>query len=265
MPPLITLTSDFGTRDSYVAELKGVLLSEGPPDLRVIDLSHELSPFDIHGAALFVRAALPRFPAGTVHVTVVDPGVGSARRALIVRLATMTLVGPDNSVFSYLFDGSEEVFEIDAERLGARRISSTFHGRDIFAPVAARLAAGIAPDALGTPTDTYQHMAFPMVEMSGDVLHGRIIHVDRFGNLITNITEATLAGFLGDGRTAEITVGEHPVRGVLDHYGQVKSGELLALIGSSGLVEIAAREQSAAKMLGAQVGRVVRVRSRREG
>lgn len=259
MPPLITLTSDFGTRDAYVAELKGVLFSEGPPDLRVVDLSHELSPFDVHGAALFVRAALPRFPMGTVHIAVIDPGVGSERQGLIVRLPSMTLVGPDNSVFSYLFDGREEVFVIDPAKLGERRISRTFHGRDLFAPVAARLAGGTAAEALGTPAEAYQHMAFPMVEMSGDVLSGRIIHVDRYGNLITNVTEATLAGFLDGSEGVAITLAEHTVRRLADHYAAGKSGELLALIGSSGLLEVAAREASAAKMLGVEVGRTVRV------
>jgi S-adenosyl-L-methionine hydrolase (adenosine-forming) len=260
MGQLITLTTDFGTRDSYVAELKGVLLSEGPPDLRIVDLSHQLPPFDVHAAALFVRAALPRFPAGTIHLAVVDPGVGSARRALIVSLRGMTLVGPDNSLFGYLFDGSEQVYAIDPARLGERRIASTFHGRDLFAPVAARLANGEAPDTFGARVDSYEHMAFPMVEMSGDVLHGRVIHIDRYGNLITNVSEATLRGFLGDApHTAAISLGEHGATALVEHYAQGKPGELVALIGSSGLVELAAREDSAARMLGAEVGRVVRV------
>jgi len=259
--PILTLTTDFGTRDAYVAELKGVLLSEGPPDLRIVDLSHELAPFDIHGAALFVRAALPRFPPGTVHLVVVDPGVGSERRALIVKHRDMTLVGPDNCVFSYLLDGGEEVYAIDRERLGTRPVSSTFHGRDLFAPVAARLAAGSAPAAFGIPADGVQRMAFPMVEMSGEVLHGRIIHVDRYGNLITNIGEPMLRGFLGTLGPDRVCLmmGEHAIRKHVDHYAQGKRGELVTLIGSAGFVEIAAREASAASLLAAEVGRAVRV------
>src|SRR4051794_7004413 len=109
---LLTLTTDFGTKDSYVAELKGVLLCEGPASLRLVDLSHELAPFDIHAAAMFLRAALPRFPVGSIHLAVVDPGVGSARRALIVERPDMVLVGPDNALFSYLFDGRESVYAI---------------------------------------------------------------------------------------------------------------------------------------------------------
>lgn len=260
-PPLVTLTTDFGTRDAYVAELKGVLLSEGPPDLRVVDLSHELSPFDVHGAALFVRAALPRFPVGSVHLVVVDPGVGSQRRALIVQRNDMTLVGPDNCVFSYLLDGSETLYEIDRDALGERPISSTFHGRDLFAPVAARLAAGMAADTLGRPLESVQRMAFPMVEIRGDALQGRIIHVDRYGNLVTNIGESTLRGFLGARASGSmcLMVGEHAIRKRVDHYAEGKRGELVVLIGSAGFVEIAAREASAASLLAAEVGRNVRV------
>ena len=115
MAQCITLTTDFGTQDPYVAQLKGVLLSEGPKGLQIVDLSHDLAPFDVHAAALFVRAALPRFPTGTLHLAVVDPGVGSERRALIVSLRGMTLIGPDNCLFSYLFDGSEQVYAIDTQ------------------------------------------------------------------------------------------------------------------------------------------------------
>ncbi|MET0343429.1 MAG: SAM-dependent chlorinase/fluorinase [Polyangiales bacterium] len=259
MARCITLTTDFGTRDPYVAEVKGVLLSDGPKGLQLVDLSHDLPPFDVHAAALFVRAALPRFPTGTIHLAVVDPGVGSQRRALIVSLRGMTLVGPDNCLFSYLFDGSEQVHAIDPARLGAKHISSTFHGRDLFAPVAARLAQGEPPDTFGPRIDSYQHMAFPMVEIRGDALYGRVIHVDRYGNLITNVSDTTLRGFLGDDpRGATISLGEHAAP-LLDHYAQARTGQLLALIGSSGLVELAAREASAASMLGAEVGRVVKV------
>lgn len=263
MASLLTLTTDFGTRDPYVAELKAVLLSEGPPDLRLVDLSHELAPFDVHAAALFLRAALPRFPAGTLHLVVVDPGVGSARRPLIVRRHDMTLVGPDNAVFSYLLDGSEELYEIDRTRLAPRAISSTFHGRDLFAPVAARLACGEPPESFGTRVETAQRMAFPMVEMSGDVLHGRVIHVDRYGNLITNIAETMLRGFLGQAeRRMRLAIGEQTIQALVDHYAEGKPGELVALIGSSGLLEIAAREASASAILRVEVGRGVRVQRR---
>jgi S-adenosyl-L-methionine hydrolase (adenosine-forming) len=261
MAPLITLTTDFGTRDAYVAELKAVLFSEGPPDLRVVDLSHELAPFDVHAAALFVRAALPRFPQGTIHVAVVDPGVGSDRAALIVRLRGMTLIGPDNCLFSYLFDGTEEVFLLDREKLGGREVSNTFHGRDVFAPAAARIAAGARAEEFGPRAGSYKRMAFPMVEVSGDALHGRIIHIDHYGNLITNISAATLKGFLGGDASTRlsIAIGEQHVRSWVDFYAQGEAGQLVALIGSSGLLEVAAREASAQRKLNVEVGRAIRV------
>jgi hypothetical protein len=262
------LTTDFGTADPYVAEMKGVLLSAGPPDLRLLDLSHELPAFDVHAAALFLRAAVPRFPPGSIHLVVVDPGVGSARAPIVARIGTQLLVGPDNRVFGYLFDGSEEVYVADPALIGARSLSATFHGRDLFAPLAARLAHGAAPHELGTRAESYQHLVFPLVELSGDTLVGRVIHIDRFGNLITNITRSVLLGFLqprGDANTPErehaavVSVGEQKVRGLSTHYAQAKTGELLALIGSNQLLEVAVREGSAALKLGAQAGKQVRI------
>lgn len=266
MTALITLTTDFGTRDSYVAELKGVLYSEGPPNLRVVDLSHELVPFDVHAAAWFVRAALPRFPPGSVHVVVIDPGVGSARRALVVQLPMMTLVGPDNGLFSYLYDGREVVYAIDVARLGTRTVSRTFHGRDLFAPVAAQLASGVSAASFGPRVETYVRMAGPLVEITGDVLHGRVLHVDHYGNLITNLSEATLRQFVGNEEARlgvdallRVRIGQHVVDRLVDHYAQAERGELIALIGSSGLLEVAAREQSAAQKLGLEQGSTVSV------
>jgi S-adenosyl-L-methionine hydrolase (adenosine-forming) len=253
MTPLITLTTDFGTRDAYVAELKGVLYSEGPAGLTVVDLSHELAPFDVHAAALFVRAALPRFPQGAVHLCVIDPGVGSARRALIVERSDRLLVGPDNGLFSYLYDGSERVYAIER---GLRATSSTFHGRDLFAPVAARLAAGAAPASFGARLEGYERHALPSVDLSEDALLGRVIHVDHFGNLLTNITRQTLASFAGE-HALQIAVADRVIVGLVDHYAQAEG--LLALIGSSGWLEVAVREGSAAELLAVKVGQPLRV------
>jgi S-adenosyl-L-methionine hydrolase (adenosine-forming) len=260
------MTSDFGTSDPYVAEMKGVLASEGPPDLRVLDLSHELPAFDVLAAALFLRSAVPRFPAGTIHLVVVDPGVGSARAPLIVRIGQQLLVGPDNRQFGYLLDGQEQVFEIDPARLGTREISRTFHGRDLFAPAAAQLARGVSPEQLGTRIDSYQHLVFPMVEFVGDTLAGRVIHVDRFGNLITNISRAALYDFLAPLPLdrALVSLGERHVR-LVSHYAEGEPGELLALVGSSGLLELALREGHAAAKLAVQPGKQVRVLRAGEG
>jgi S-adenosylmethionine hydrolase len=201
---------------------------------------------------------------------VVDPGVGSERAPIVAKLADQLLVGPDNRVFGYLFDGSEEVYVADPTLLGVRALSATFHGRDLFAPLAARLARGAAPSELGARAESYQHLLFPLVELSGDTLLGRVIHVDRFGNLITNITRSVLLGFLnagGEARTTEsqpgrallIHLGEQKVRGLSTHYAEAKPGELLALIGSNQLLELAVREGSAALKLGAQVGKSIRI------
>jgi S-adenosylmethionine hydrolase len=252
---LVTLSTDFGTCDAYVAELKGVLYSEGPAALRVVDLSHELAPFDVRGAALFVRAALPRFPPGSVHVVVVDPGVGSARRPIAASVHGQLLVGPDNGVFGLLYDGSELVHEI---AVGGRALSSTFHGRDLFAPAAACLAAGASLDALGARLDTYACLELPVAAARDGVLLGEVIHVDRFGNLITNIAAPALRAFLGE-QALRVELGAHIVQGLSDHYAEAAPGGLLALIGSSGLLEVAVREGSAAQRLGVRVGSPVRV------
>jgi S-adenosylmethionine hydrolase len=260
MAELITLTTDFGTQDSYVAEMKGVLLSEGPASLRIVDLSHELPPFDVANTAHFVRATLPRFPAGTVHVVVVDPGVGSSRRPLAAEVGGQLVVGPDNGVFAYVFDRNTIVHAIDVERL-ARPISATFHGRDVFAPVAARLSRGVPLAHIGPRIDSYQHLPFPMVEIQASTLTGRIIRIDRYGNLITNIPRSTLVGFLAGAPpgSVEVQVAERVVRGVLDHYAEAKLGDLLAVIGSAELLEVAVREGNAAHKLGAQIGASVRL------
>jgi S-adenosylmethionine hydrolase len=170
-------------------------------------------------------------------------------------------VGPDNRQFGYLFDGQEQVYRIDPARLGQREQSQTFHGRDVFAPAAARLAHGQLPEALGTRVDSYQHLVFPMVEFVGDTIAGKVIHVDRFGNLITNIGQAALLGFLGAApmRGALVALGDKLVRGIVSHYAEAKPGEFLALIGSSGLLELAVREGNAAEKLGIQPGKLVRV------
>ena len=259
--PLITLSTDFGTRDSYQAEMKGVLLCEGAPDLRLLDLTHDLAPYDVHGAALFVRSALPRFPPGTIHVVVVDPGVGSARKPLVARAHGQFLVGPDNGVFGYLFGGDEQVHVIDTDSL-ARDVSPTFHGRDVFAPVAARLSQGAALESFGAVAQGYQRLVFPLVEVRADALIGRVIYVDRFGNLISNISDATLRAFMGDapGESVFVQVAERTVRGLVSHYAAVEKVQPLALSGSSGLLEVAVREGHAADKFGLGVGAPVRVR-----
>jgi S-adenosylmethionine hydrolase len=259
--PLITLTTDFGTRDSYVAQLKGTLLSEGPPGLRLLDLSHELTPFDVTGAAWFLRQAVPRFPAHTVHLVVVDPGVGSARTPLMVRLGQQQLVGPDNGIFGLLYTGREEVFAIDLGSVEGRPLSSTFHGRDLFAPIAARLAAGGRCEDFGRAITHYRRLAWPLPVPGQGGLVGEVVHVDHYGNLITNLA-GELVMQLGGREQLAFRIPGAELCGLHDHYAEVAVGEALALLGSSGYVELSVREGSAARALGAQRGTAVLVTKR---
>jgi len=255
--PRITLSTDFGTRDSYVAQLKGVLYSEGPADLQVVDLSHELAPFDVLSAAWFVREAITRFPPQTLHLVVVDPGVGSARRPIVARVADQVLVGPDNGVFGALYDGGESVLEIEPARLGGRALSSTFHGRDLFAPAAARLARGEPCEGFARVITDYARLALPEPRAERDVLVGQVMHVDHYGNLVTNLSAGAVRA-LGHAERLTFQILGQEVAPLRDHYAQVQPGELIALVGSSDRVEISVREGSAAERLRARLGTLVR-------
>jgi len=264
---LVTLTTDFGTRDPYVAQLKAVLYAGGAGSLQVLDLSHELPAQDVREAALFVAAALPRFPAGTIHVVVVDPDVGSARRALAVRCGEQLCVGPDNGVLSLLFDRTTQAVELDPVRLGISQLSATFHGRDLFAPAAAALARGTALEGLGQNLArggaALVRLEFAVPAPEGTGFIGEVIHVDRFGNLITNLQRAQLAA-LSDNPTAESARGfALTLRGrssrLVGHYAEVPVGCLMAVVGSSDRLELAARNASAAELTGARIGDRVRL------
>jgi S-adenosylmethionine hydrolase len=252
----VTLTTDFGTRDPYVAQLKAVLYAQGPESLEVIDLSHEIEPQNLREAALFVRAAWPRFPAGTIHMVVVDPGVGSARRALAVANRAHSMLGPDNGVLSLVFDGTSRAVEIEPSRLGAASISATFHGRDVFAPAAARLAHGAALDMLGPAADQLVRLSLPTPQRQSNRLRGEIIHVDRFGNLITNLSRAEL-GALQQSAPSRVRLGDGAVLPWVHCYAEAPAGVAVALMGSSELVEIAVRDASARRLTGAAVGDAV--------
>jgi S-adenosylmethionine hydrolase len=237
MRPLVTLLTDFGTADGYVAEMKGVLLAHAP-EAQLVDATHDVPPHDVESARLALARYWRRFPEGTVHVAVVDPGVGSERRALAVASHGRFLVGPDNGVLSpaLLLPGARAVtLPVPA---GA---SATFHGRDVFAPAAARLAGGVALEALGDPCDDPLVRRTPEAHRLADgAVRGEVIAVDRFGNLITNLIAR---------RAATFELAGHRVP-MARTYADVAPGALLALTGSSGLVEIAQRDGSAARELG---------------
>lgn len=241
----ITLLTDFGTADGYVAELKGVLISLAP-GAPIVDLSHEIPPQDIAMARLTVARYWRRFPVGTVHMVVVDPGVGTTRAAIAIESDGRFLVGPDNGVLS------PALFTLDARVVQIRidpTASATFHGRDVFAPVAARLASGTPLDEIGEPyADAVRLRTPPPRRDAHGLLHGEVLTLDRFGNIITNLMTREASGMVKiAGRAARL----------VRTYGEASRGELVALVGSSGFVEIAVREGSAAAALGVQRGDVV--------
>ena len=245
MPSLVTLLTDFGTADGYVAEMKGVLYTRAP-GVTVVDLSHEITPQDVDAARLAVTRYWRRFPRGTVHLVVVDPGVGSARQALGVASDGRFLVGPDNGVLSpaLLIPGAAAVSL--AVPPGA---SATFHGRDVFAPAAAALARGALLDSLGSPHRNPVIRRTPEVRRDGDGWScGEVLVIDRFGNAITNLLAM---------HATEVCVGNHVLR-LSRTYADVGVGEPVALVGSSGLIEIAVRDGSAAAVLGLTRGTSVR-------
>ena len=245
--PVITLLTDFGTSDGYVAEMKGVLLSSAP-SAQVIDLSHDIPPHDVEAARLAVARYWRRFPPGTTHLVVVDPGVGSDRFGLAVLSEGRFLVGPDNGVLSpaLLLPGARAVsLPVPADA------APTFHGRDVFAPAAATLARGAPLDTLGQPLDDPIVRRTPEAVREDDGwLRGEVIVIDRFGNAVTN-----LLGVHG----GDVLIGTRdiPLRRT---YADVATGEAVALVGSSGLIEIAVRDGSAAHTLGLTRGSTVRVR-----
>ena len=259
-PTIITLTTDFGTRDAYVAQLKGVLLA-GCPGATLIDLTHEIEAQDVSGGALFLAAAIPLFPEGTIHLAVVDPGVGSGRRAIALQAGGQTLVCPDNGLATlYLRERRLEVaHEIANQELLRAPISSTFHARDVFAPVAAHLACGGVLEELGPAVAELVTLDVPSARMEGGVVRGEVQHVDRFGNAITTIRSSDLVAM----QRPIVHAAGRELGALRRTYADAGLGEALALVGSADYVEIAVRDGSAARQLGLRRGDPVEVREAR--
>ncbi|MGH7303971.1 MAG: SAM hydrolase/SAM-dependent halogenase family protein [Candidatus Rokuibacteriota bacterium] len=247
---VITLTTDFGTRDAYVAEMKGAILSI-TRDVHVVDVTHDVAPRDILEGALALEAAAPRFPAATIHVAVVDPGVGTARRGLVVAAGEQLFVGPDNGLFTpFLGEASWRAFELRAAEFRGARVSPTFHGRDIFAPAAAHLARGVEPERFGPAVTDPVRLVWPEVRVSDDRVGGAVVHVDRFGNLVTSIHADAIASL---GSRVAVRVGGRSLP-LVRTYTDLRRGDPGALLGSSDRLEIAVNAGSAAKALGARPG-----------
>jgi len=243
--------------------MKGVILSSNPT-VRVIDLTHEISPQDIAGAAFTLLAAYRSFPAGTVHLAVVDPGVGSARRPILVMAGEQYFVGPDNGSFSYLFDREPDalVFHLTEQSYFHQPVSATFHGRDIFAPIAAALANGVEPEKLGVLISDPIRLDPLQPKRSGaGKLSGRILHIDRFGNCITNFTPGELTSESLE-RGARLTVNRKVIKSFKRFFSEEggSRNQLFTIWGSAGFLEIAAQNRSAAKILRAERGQPVMAR-----
>ena len=235
---IITLTTDFGLADPYVGIMKGVILSINP-DVRLVDITHEIEPGAVNEAAFIIREAHAHFPAGTVHLGVIDPGVGGDRRPVVFQTKKFLFIGPDNGLFwpTIMEYEEAETIVLTKEDYFLKNISHTFHGRDIFAPVAAHLSMGVDPKRMGRFQDDPVKLEIPGPFKNGDRLIGIVIRVDRFGNLITNIHGGNLREFL-DKSAPVVKIGERVIRGLRRTYSEVSEGELLALIGSSRFLEI---------------------------
>jgi S-adenosyl-L-methionine hydrolase (adenosine-forming) len=263
-PRLITLLTDFGTSDYFVSAMKGVILSINPA-ASVVDITHEISPHDIEAAAFTLVAASQSFPSETIHLAVVDPGVGSARRPILVEAGGQYFVGPDTGIFSYVCDSepAARVFHLSNSDHFRIPVSSTFHGRDVFAPVAAALSRGIAPSAFGEQISDPVRLAPIALEKSRDgSLKGRIIHIDRFGNCITNITPNDLTEKMIAGG-AYLVVNDSKVKSFQKFFSESDGAgrKVFGIWGGAGFLELAAREKSAARILKAKRGQKVVVRA----
>jgi len=257
-PPVATLLTDFGLADTYVAQVKGALLSL-VPEVVVVDATHAIAPGDVVGGCLALESILPHFAAGTVHLAVVDPGVGTPRLPIAVAAGGWFAVGPDNGLLTPLLALAEaRVHEIRTGRFARTTVAPTFHGRDLFAPAAAHLLAGGAIDALGPAVAGSVVAPLPEGRPVVGGIDGEIVHVDRFGNTTTSIRAAAVAGH--DSAALRITVAGHDLRGLARTYGEVADGALVALIGASGRLEIAVRNGSAADLLHLSRGTPVAVR-----
>jgi S-adenosylmethionine hydrolase len=253
---IVTFTTDFGTRDGYAGAMKGVVLSLAPT-AQLIDVTHGIPPHDVVAGAVALAQAAPLFPPGTIHVAVVDPGVGGARADIVVAAAGQLFVGPDNGVLSLAAKGARRIHAITNAAFRREPVSPTFHGRDVFAPAAGQLAAGAALDTAGPLLEAMVDLQVPPVHRHGGVVAGEVIHIDGFGNLITSLP--------GDAIPADGAVEVEGSAGRFEPtlgrtFSDVEPGALIAYIGSGGQLEIARRDGSAVERIGAARGSAVRVR-----
>jgi hypothetical protein len=256
---IITLTTDFGLKDGNVGVIKGVIWGICP-EARIADLSHMIGPQNIAEAALLIFRSAPYFPPGSIHVVIVDPGVGTARRPMAARLGGWYYVGPDNGTITLLLERAEqeglgrEFFHLDRPEYWLREVSHVFHGRDVFAPVAAYLARGVPLRELGTPVDDPLRLELPRPERTSNGWRGEVIHIDHFGNVASNIRVEHLDKALDNKANLGVRMGGIEIRGLVDTFGERAPGELIALFGSTGNLIVSVVNGSAAARLGIKIG-----------
>ena len=253
-PAIITLTTDFGVGSRYVGAMKGAILSINP-HAQIIDVSHAVPPRDIRSGAIVLAETAPWFPAGTIHVAVVDPGVGSKRRVVYAEIGKQRFVAPDNGLLSRVaaIDRPAKIFSVSEPQYWMPDVSRTFHGRDIISPVAARLSLGLAPEKLGPSLTQLVELPWAEVQQVPNRIEGEVIEVDSFGNLITNITRAMLDAVPG-GDSVIITCEDHETQGIFATFSDQPPMTLMAHVGSTGRLELAIVDENASAMLGVKVG-----------
>lgn len=266
MSPVISLLSDFGLKDPYVAEIKAVILSICA-DVQIVDISHEVAKFDVRMGAFVLASAAPYFPRGTVHVAVVDPGVGTKRRSIVVKTKHSLFVGPDNGLLMLAAEreGIQHVYAISNVNLVLRKVSKTFHGRDVFASVAAYFVKGHSPSEVGLEISDYVVPKFVKPVVKAGTLIGEVLHVDDFGNIITNISENDLSRIgVKEGDFLLVKLDKKPLRlKYCAAYGEISVNTLLAVIGGYGFLEIAVNQGNASKRLNAKLKMHVRISKRK--
>jgi S-adenosylmethionine hydrolase len=259
---LVTLLTDFGTADYFVGAMKGVILSTNA-DARIVDITHEIPPQDIRAGAFTLAAVSQTFPSGTIHLAVVDPGVGSERRPILVSGGNQFFIGPDNGLFSFVYEreAAARVFHLTNADYFRQPVSATFHGRDVFAAVAGALSKGISPERLGVEIKDYVRLTMPKPKRTGtQIIEASIIHIDRFGNCVTNLTREDLTEeMLARGLRLKINGREITSFRRFFAEDDNSSDELFVIWGSAGYLEIAAFRASAASLLDARVGQSVTI------
>ena len=257
---IMTLLTDFGTNSNYVSQMKGTALSM--TDATIVDITHDITPHNILEGAFILRTSVSHFPAGTVHVAVVDPGVGTARRGIVVVTRSQILVGPDNGILipaaKYL--GDFTVYEIANRNLMLGAVSNTFHGRDVFTPVATHILNGIMFDQIGPIVNDFVDLDFGVSEITGKSATGKVIYIDSFGNIITNIDGLRLKQVLSYDKKIKLILGDKKLEiPFVKSYNFVKKGELLATLSSSNFFEIALNQGRAEKKLAAKIDDEVKI------